>query len=278
MNNKNAGLFVSVVMGLGLLAYLLIPQQQPTPSVPQLAIALTVQHESVDPIKDATSSVFEIRFNDLRQGGTAFLVGRHRVDENTFRYNAITASHVLENLKNRQAADPTASMMTHMSFNPWNAPMLEAELPISIEWFVPAHDWACFTFELQADLPCLQLATNEEINLSSPVEPVYIFGSEDLEGVIIHATNIAALTNRYPTPGPGQFNPLYRPEPWLQNFEEFLRLDRRVIPGASGGAVLNESGHVIAIVIAYWNNTCLALKASVIVDQASATDLFVVEK
>lgn len=260
---------LALVAGLALAIYLLCPPAVMAPSE-------MTQQQASSPIAEALKSVCEVRIPEITNGGTMFLVGRKHLEDGTYRYVAITAAHVLDDL----IASPNKTHSAHICFSVWGAGMEEYVVEFSVGWFVPAHDWATVEFVLPVLKPCLQLASKQEIDSVTPEQDVYTTGSAMLDGVIVHKTNIASLNNLYPTPDRehGQRDPSTSPSPWHRLAEEYMRLDHESIPGDSGCPVFNSAGRVIGMVTAHFDGVGLALRVDTILMQAKDSDLFVVEK
>ncbi len=238
---------------------------------------ITSEPFNTHPLTVAIESVFEIRFDQYDIGGTAFIVGRQREGDG-FVYNAITAAHCVDSLMAMIVADPDVSTSTHISFNSWAYGKYETDVDIDIKFMNPDLDWAVISFRLQREIPCLKLAGQDRLNQLSPADPVFQMGAEDLEGVLIHRTNIAAMTFIFPTPDEDQFKQSMSPLACCRFPLAYLRTGFATIPGASGGPLLDINGNVLGIITARWNCTSVVLKAGIILAQAGGSDFFVEEK
>lgn len=249
------------------------------PPIPSAAVM--IQHTApsrTDAVRNALDSVFQLRFDEFNTGGTAFIVGRSKTEKG-YRYKALTAFHVLDNLIDKLKADDKLVLAPHIAFNSWRFGIIEEVVQIKIEGGSRSLDWAAFSFESERDIPCLTLGDEKAFNDISPVDDLFILGAEDLEGVLIYRCNLVAQTNKHPTPDAEQFHQDASPFPFHQIPLAYFRLSHRTIPGASGGPVIDINGRVIGIVTAYQNMTSLALKASLILSQIGASsDLLLVEK
>lgn len=261
-------------------AYCVLPDREfVNPSIPVAAL----EHQDVsptrtNPVREALESVFQLRFSEQNNGGSAFLVGRTRTD-NGFRYRAITAYHVVDDILPLTQGENPIALTPDIAFHSWSKGIMEEKVVIKTEAMSQDMDWYMFSFESKRDMPCLTLSDAKVFNDLAPTDDLYLIGSEDLRGVIVFECNLAAPSNKFPTPDDEQFKQESSDFRFHQFPHAYFRVSHSTIPGASGGVVIDTHGRVVGVVTAYIQQTSLALKASIILSQIGASsDLLLVEK
>lgn len=242
------------------------------------------QEEGVSPLEKARRSTFLIALTDYGVGGSAVLVGRKKLDNGGYRYTALTAYHVVDDMAKKIAEDKTiASHTMEMMFQPdFHGAPLRAKLDIDdIEWAIPAHDWATIIFEMDHKISCSQLATEEEFKAIKPFEKIYAVGCGGPYGQHCREGIIGATHNEYHDP---QMVNKYSSS-WNRYPEKFFRPYISGWYGDSGGGVFNKEGKLIGIIngasiMAGYRipvaHSMTALKAHVILD-VTHKDFFLVE-
>ncbi len=247
---------------------------------------LIQQEEGVTQLEKARRSTFLIILPDYKVSGSAVLVGRKKLDSGKYRYTALTAYHIVEDMAKEFAKDKTkASHKIEVMFQPnFHGKPLRVKLNIDdIEWAIPSDDWAAIIFEMDHKLSCSQLATKEEFEAIKPFEKIYAVGSGGALGQHCREGIIGATHNEHYNL---QKQITYK-SPWNRTPEKFFRPYISGWYGDSGGGVFNKDGKLIGIInaggiMAGWRipvaHSTISLKAHVILDVTQyIKDFFLVE-
>lgn len=244
--------------------------------------------EGVAPLERARRATFLIGLPGYKVSGSATLVGRKKLDNGKYRYTALTAYHVVEDMAKKFAEDKTtADHRMEMVFQPnFHGKPLRIKLDIDdIEWAIPAQDWAAITFDMDHKLACAEVATKEEFEAILPFEKIYAVGCGGGYGQQCRDGIIGATHNEH-RDLKGQTTSKW---PWHAHPEKFFRPYINVWYGDSGGAVYNKEGKLIGIINAFgmmhrgWDNmpvthSTVALKAHIVRDIVQhSKDFFLVE-
>lgn len=269
-----ATLSLITILGMGgtYLAIEPIPTPVPIVQLPQ---------ETIAPLEIARKATFDIVLDDYGTAGSAILVGRVKLENGNYRYRALTAYHVVEAM----AKTWTSQSMT-MTFQPeFHGPYLQFVLDVEdIDWAIPAHDWASFTFESEHKLECVEIASKLEFESIKAFEPIYIvackgggYGQQCGEGIISTTHNTGIFPKQ-------QAKSEYA---WNKHPNKFFRISPAVWFGDSGGAVFNKDGKLIGIINGLtigdgWGNpvphSAVSLKTYIILDVTQhSKDFFKIE-
>lgn len=247
-----------------------------------------IQQEVISPLENARRATFLIALPTYRISGSATLVGRKKLDDNNYRYTALTAYHVIEDMAKKIAEDKTTADHTiEMMFQPsFHGKPLRITLTIDdIGWMVPSYDWAAIMFEMEHKISCVELATREEFNAIKSFERIYAVGCGGAYGQHCRYGIIGATHNEHKDIE-GQ---TVSPQPWNLRPESFFRPYINVWYGDSGGAVYNKEGKLIGIINAFGivhrgfdqmpvPHSAIALKAYVVLDIIKdSKDFFLVQ-
>lgn len=230
-----------VLAGIGATHLIQAPKQEP----PAIVIEMIVEHVDVpSPLERARQASFDLSMP--LGAGSAVLVSRVNLENGGYRYRAITAQHVIEEITDDiNTNGENANLEIIMTFQPeFHGPQLQITTDVeAIEWTVPANDWAVFTFVSNELLECADVATREEFEAISAWDPIYFiasfgpYGPQCRQGVIATTHNVGA----YPSAQ------LTSPLPWNQQPENFFRFSMPIWYGDSGGPIFDQHGRLIGI-------------------------------
>jgi hypothetical protein len=234
-------------------------------------------------LTEASKSVVMIHLDKFHSGGTGTLIGRSRVDEDTWEYNVLTAYHVVESMLDAlRALDATASKeeidniksITIGNRNGFHSKIVLYSTKMnSSSWLIPTQDWAIFSIHLDVKLPCAELATRSEFNSITPFEKVYGIGADMLRGIFTRDGYISSTDCVEP------FHTTADPSaPWLVKPDMFFRPFHTIHPGASGGPIFNKSGKIIGIYIAVSIERVSPFEVQQINELAIALKVFAVQE
>lgn len=279
-----AALVLSLVTVLGIGGTYLAQQPATQPVVIQT-------DEGVAPLEKARRAAFLIVLPGYNISGSAVLVGRKKLDSGKYRYTALAAYHVVDDMAKKLAEDKMkADRVMKMMFQPnFHGKPLRIELAIDdIEWAVPTHDWAAIIFESEHKLSCVQLATEEEFKAIKPFEKIYAvgcggapYGQHCREGIIGATHNIHRDVQHQENED--------NKWPWNIHPEKFFRPYINIWYGDSGGPIYSKEGKLIGIINGFGllhdafdempvTHSTIALKAHVILDVIlDSKDFFLVE-
>lgn len=274
---KAASIVLSALVLTGLSATFIT--QMPEPESPPVIVV-----EVIDPLEQARQASFNI---DMPTGGgSAVLVGRDALENGSYRYTAITAQHVVEDIvvdirDNGDKAVLEVTLTFQLEFH--GAP-LQIILNIeSIDWSMPGHDWAAFKFQLDRKLECVPLATKTEFEEITAFEHIYIVACGGPYGQHCRAGVMGATHNT----GTRRALQLTSPLPWNQLPDDFFKFSMPIWYGDSGGPIFNEDGKLIGIANAFTiggnfgsnaSHSGVALKTYVILEAvANVEDFFKIE-
>ncbi len=184
-------------------------------------------------------------------GGSAVLVSRKKIDDNQYKYRALTAHHVVKDMvkafaKDKLEANHDLLLMLQQEFH--GAPIRIKLIVDDIPWAVLAHDWAVITFTTVYKLDCVEVATEEEFRAIKPFEKIYAvayakgYGQHCREGIIGTTHNEHWNVESQMKEGT---------EPWYRLPNYFFRPQMSVWYGDSGGGVFNKDGKLIGIINAF---------------------------
>lgn len=238
-------LALAAIVVVGVWAEAKLTETSPTPT------AITVVNQ-LDKLERARQASFEIKLVDYRTGGSAVLVGRTNLANGKYRYRALTAYHVVDDM----AKNPIDIFMgpilgkrsktVILTFQPeFHGEPFQVKLDIDdVDWAVPAHDWASFTFDLEHKLACVEVATEAEFKSIRAFESIYlvgspaVFGQRCRQGIIGSTHNISTIPHRQ----------IVSEYPWNQHQEKFFHPSFPIWYGDSGGAIFNKDGKLIGII------------------------------
>jgi hypothetical protein len=269
---------ITIITALGLGGAFMTADPPPAP--------VAIQKE-ISPIEKARRATFLILFPKHNYAsGTAVTVARKKLKDGSYRYRAITAYHVIHGVakaivKDAAKADRSLTIMLQPSFH--GLPLrLKIKLD-DIEWALPSHDWAAFTFDTTQKIECVQLATEAEFKAIGFEDNIYLVGAADRDAPHIRAGNIGATHNQ----NLNLERQLKQPWAWCKYPNAFFRPAINVWYGDSGGGIFNKDGKMIGIVIGYGmvdqyrrpvTHSTIALKAHIILEMTKhSKDFFLVE-
>ena len=151
--------------------------------------------EQIDPRERVRRATFDMFMTGEEISGTAFLVSRKKVyGKDRYLYRAITAFHVVSHI----ARDPQADSAIIATFQPeFHGAMLQIYSYIQeVDWAIPIHDWASFTFESNNKLECAELATKEEFESVTPFDTIYMIGAMGRYGQLVRKGTMGATHSR----------------------------------------------------------------------------------
>jgi len=193
--------------------------------------------------------------------GSAVLVGRKNMGNNVWRYRALTAQHVTEEIeKDVKQNGEQANRSIMVTFQPefhGQRKQYKTEI-IDIDWINPMGDWSSFTFDLEVKLECSVVATREEFENIQPWDPIYFvacggpFGQSCRQGVISATHNVGIYRQEQ----------IMSPLPWNQIPYNFFKFSMPIWYGDSGGPIFSKSGKLIGIANAFTVGTPLQGRAT----------------
>jgi hypothetical protein len=269
-----AALVLSSILALGIGGGTYLAQEQEsTPPVNVIQISA---------LEKARQATFLLALTTRNSSGSATLVSRQRLENNLYKYRALTAYHVIDDLakdiaKDKLGTDHEVTLMFQPSFH--GAP-LRITLDIEdIEWAVPTHDWAAFTFVTEYKLECAEVATKEEFEAMKAFENVYAvgcgagYGQQTREGIM------GATHNEYIDLEEQLTHCSFQ---WCKDPANFFRPSVNAWYGDSGGAIYNQEGKLIGIINGFGkadvSHLVIALKAHIIHEVVKhSPDFFLVE-
>lgn len=238
--------------------------------------------QEVSPLERARQATFLLLLPDFRTSGSATLVGRKKLEDGKYLYRALTAHHVVDDMAKGMAENKLkASHKVELMFQPsFHGKPLRMNLNIDdIDWAIPAHDWATFTFTSNYKLPCVEVATEEEFKAMKAFDRIYAVGCGAGYGQQVREGIMGATHNEYIDLKEQLTHCQY---PWCKNPERFFRPAVNIWYGDSGGAIYNKSGKLIGIINGFSrggvSHLAIALKAHTIHDVVMySPDFFLVE-
>tara|TARA_R110002096_G_scaffold108964_2_gene238490 strand:+ start:1514 stop:2341 length:828 start_codon:yes stop_codon:yes gene_type:complete len=273
---KVASIVLSALVLTGLGATFIAQMPEPEPP--------TVVVEVIDPLEQARRASFNI---DMPTGGgSAVLVGRDALENGSYRYTALTAQHVIEDIviDIRDNGDKAILEVT-LTFQPrFHGAPFQVTLDIeSIDWSLPSHDWAAFKFQLDRKIECVPLATKNEFEEITAFEHIYIVACGGPYGQHCRAGVMGATHNT----GTRRELQLTSPMPWNQFPNDFFKFSMPIWYGDSGGPIFNKHGKLVGLANAFTigggfggnaTHSGVALKAYVILETVSnIEDFFKIE-
>ncbi len=215
-----------------------------------------VEYPRVDYLEQARQATFLVGIDEEGSGGTAILVGRHKLDDGRYRYNAMTANHVMDDLadkirenlqkpeEERVEIDRTLSLIFQPSFH--GEPVrYSVQLLDDPYWSVPPSDWAAFAFILDARLTCATVATKEDFLRIKPFEKLYAIGCDDGDSLLCRTAVMGSTNNEHRNREDQLIDGM---APWDKKPYSFFRISMPIWYGASGGPVLNAEGKLIGLI------------------------------
>ena len=268
-------LFALVLTGLGVTFITQMPEHESPP---------IIVAEVIDPLEQARRASFNI---DMPTGGgSAVLVGRDALENGNYRYTALTAQHVVDDIiVDMKDNGDKAIVEVTLTFQPtFHGSPFQVTLNIeSIDWSLPSHDWAAFKFQLDRKIECVPVATRGEFEEITPFERIFIvgcggpYGQHSRVGVMSTTHNI----------GTRRALQLLSPLPWNQLPDDFFKFSMPIWYGDSGGPIFNKDGKLIGLTNAFTigggfngqaTHSGVALKTYVILEAVSnVEDFFKIE-
>ena len=243
-------------------------------------------HPAISKLEHARRSVCVFHNLDTKSSGTAFMVGRTKV-EMGYKYRGLTNFHVINDLTKAIATGGIASLPDiKLTFQPtFHGEPLRVTIRLEdIDWTDPNSDWASFIFVMEPYVECVELATREEFIQLKAFEEVYLIGAGASWIPHCRVASMGMTHNQYhdlaiqqkPSHGPWNLHP-----------NRFFRPDVSIWYGDSGGPIINKDGKVIGMITAFGFNNMgivvthagVALKTHLIRDIVSSSkDFFKVEE
>ena len=209
--------------------------------------------QALNPLEKARQASFDL---DMPMGaGSAVLVGRVKLEDGTYRYRALTAYHVIQELIQVEDPDPDPDLDSEVENEEpsrdctatfqieFHGPPLTIPIEVELDWTVPASDWASFTFVASEKIVCAEVATREDFKAIQAWDSIYIvasygpYGPQCRQGVIATTHNVGIYVKAQQT----------SPSPWNQNPNDFFRFSMPIWYGDSGGPIFNEFGRLIGL-------------------------------
>ena len=244
MNQFKLGLLFALLVGLmGLLVLLYTTNSKLPPVVKVIA----------DPLEEAMESVGAIHFDT--NAGSFIIVGREDQHDGKYLYHAITCYHVVNKVATKAQEYQDATVAIQIDFHQ-QPKVIETKLT-SINYLVPARDWAMISFILDVKLPCAIFATKEEFNSMARFETIYGVGADDASWLMSRTGTIAATSNVDIFLADSQSE---NDEPWNALAEIYFHTTQPISRGCSGGGIFRKNGHLIGMY------TALTIRSSTGVD------------
>lgn len=239
-----------VLLGFVTMLMMFANVNTPLSSTSQTINNISISPESVNVgLIDATRAVVMIRLNGYGSGGSGTIIGRTKVDEDTWRYKILTAHHVIDSiLDGIHGATPESNLSAIRSITIGNRDGFHQPIRLfdtalnETDWSVPSQDWAIFSCDIDAKLHFAVLGTREEFNAVLPYENVYGVGADRMRGIFIRDGFISS-TNCVE---PFHIDPTSK-APWDVNPELFFRPFHIIHFGASGGPIFSKNGKIIGL-------------------------------
>ena len=270
------GLITALGMGG---VFLTLPEQE---APPQPIVIQTIEGENVTALEKAREACFDLVLKGYNTSGSAVLVSRIKLEDGRYRYRAMTAHHVVDRML-QGITKGEGKKEVLLTFQPeFHGEQLQIHLDVEdVDWALPAHDWAAFTFISEQRLECVQVATEAEFKQIRAFEHIYIIACSGPYALQCREGNISTTHNVGVWPQE-QAKSEY---PWHRNPRNFFRLSAPIWYGDSGGAVFNKDGKLIGIINAFtimgrgWGggpvtHSGVALKAHIIHDIVKAVPDF----
>lgn len=198
----------------------------------------------------AISSAVMIKLVHHKKGGSGVLIGKKKIAQDKYRYNVLTACHVIEEFLQRDPVgmdfdqiNETKKLAIVVQDGFHNEPVICESTLINIEWSAPEKDWAIFSCHLPHDMPCAKLASRKEFESIKPFEHIFGVAGDDLQGLLCKEGIIAATHNIEPYANQANAKII----PWDKYAKEFFRPDHNIWLGASGGPIFSKDGRLIGI-------------------------------
>jgi len=259
--NKSYLLLISIVMVM--LVSSLTKNQSPQ-------VYVTPNDESVR-LERSFSSAVMLKLVHHRKGGTGVLVGKKKAGDNGWRYNVLTACHVVEEFIPRardgmsiEEIEQTKRLVIAVYGGFHNKPVLCESKLLNLEWVAPEKDWAIFSCYLPYDLPCAELATRKDFESIRPYEHIFGIAGDDLRGLSCKTGILSSTSNDEPYSNQASAIIV----PWDKFSHEFFRPDHNIWFGASGGPIFKKDGKLIGIYIALTIRESQAIPHSIVAYKA----------
>jgi hypothetical protein len=273
---------LALIMVLSLAGY--IPPS--AVSTPQAPVVITTQ-EKVTPLENARRATFLIMFPGHNySSGTAVMIARKKLASGLYRYRALTAYHVIRRVSKALTKDVVnVNRSLTLMFQPrFHGAPLRLQLKLDdVEWAIPSHDWAAFTFDMKHKMECVKLATRKEFEAIGFEDRIYLVGAADRDTPHIRIGNMGATHNQ-------NLNIVAQnrqSHPWNRHPNSFFRPAINVWYGDSGGGIFNKDGKLIGLIIAFGmvndynepvTHSTLSLKSHVILEMTKdSKGFFLVE-
>lgn len=272
-----AALVLSSILALGIGGtYLAQELETPPPNI------IVQQNQSVSPLEKARQATFLLALTQRGNSGSAILVSRQKLEDGLYRYRALTAHHIVDDMAKAMAKDKlnTSHEVTLMFQPNFHGKPLRLTLDIEdIEWAIPAHDWAAFTFIMEHKFACAEVATKEEFEAIRAFEHVYAvgcgagYGQQTREGIM------GATHNEYFDLQEQLTHCRFQ---WCKVPTNFFRPSVNIWYGDSGGAIYSKDGKLIGIINGFGSagvtHLGIALKAHIIYEVVKhSPNFFLVE-
>ena len=194
---------------------------------------------------EAFKSVGNIAIRKISKRGSFIVIGRENLGDGLYEYSALTAYHVVDELEDsfdlkgfftdtNESAETPAIITINRD---WHDQPQNINVTVKLVWKLQQRDVAVIKFKHRGFIPTIKLATEKEFKQINPADHIYIISSDGGNGVLIKEGTIASTHN---------ISPCYSAS--ADRFDQF-RFCTPVWYGSSGGAIVNDQGRLIGVVL-----------------------------